>query len=84
MKTTIRSRLFTGLSFDADSTDLRETDSPLCQDVILTPQGALSTPPGMTKYNTTAYSGMVYGGYAFRSKKGQAVLISVSDGTIIV
>jgi hypothetical protein len=77
-----RQRVFRGLRQDISPEDLGAEDSPLCQDIILTPMGSLSTPQGSVKNNTSAYNGQVVGIFGYRSAKANMVIYAVSDGTV--
>ena len=70
-------RVFKGLSTDISVEDISELATPLCQDVCVTPRGALSTPLGMTKWNTQSL-GFINGGFDYRGRVGQYVLSCAS------
>lgn len=70
-------RIFKGLSTDISAEDISELSTPLCQDVVTTPRGALSTPLGYSKWNTSSL-GFINGGYDYRSRVGQYIFAGCS------
>ncbi len=75
---------FRGIVTIGDSKDIPPEHVREQQDLTNTLLDAISTRPGTTKFNTTAFSGGLLGLFQYRKKNGQlAVLSATTNGDII-